>query len=224
MAAAGLCAFALAAACVDELAGPVPGTGLPAPVTWMSWIGGIGTGENLSVRLLGTRSGCGPFVVHVEREGTHIRLWPEDAVEPGAVCLFDVIVMYDTTIVLAGLPSDTYTMEALSWDAFGMTTRTFGTVSVVTGGVFDALLKAGGHGHLLADSLGCSWARPLLQIPSGDPYVLSADVSLPAGWHGAFVSGAFVQSVPRCGHSQLYQVAVAEVNPLPGGADPAHRR
>jgi hypothetical protein len=209
------CAVAALAlgSCDDGVLGP--GEGLVAPVTWMSWIGGIHSADRATVRLVGVRSSCGDFRIGVRLEGTRVRILPDEAADPRKPCLArDFLQFYDTTVTLPRLAAGNWTIEALTYDPSGVASRAFGTLVVIDQGAFDALLAAGGHAYLLADSAGCSWMRPQIQLPPDlELKVLAVNISLPAGWHPAFVRGGFMQGTARCGQTLRYQMSSAEVEP-----------
>lgn len=213
---------ALAAACANETTGPLNGQSVA--VSWMEWPARVSAAAPGTVRVVGTRSGCGTFQLEAVQSGpssvgVNAVEWRPDPPPP---CLaLDLIIIFDTVIPLPRLvtptgPTGSFTIDAPAWSQVGgLSRRAFGIVELDHQAGIE--VRAGGGALLLSDSLGCSWLRHQLPGPSDtDPQVLSADVALGPGWRPAFVTGFYATAFsPRCGQTRLFQVTAAEVEITP---------
>ena len=218
-----LAATAVLAACAEEGAGP--GTDAPIAVSWMEWPAAVTATEHGSIRILALYGACGELVLTVEQSGpssVSVAASEHFDSDPPAPCPA-VVVILDSLVPLPRLvsptgPTGSFTIDAPVADPLGgITRRVFGFVTL-TDQQPDATLQVGGRAAVIADSLGCSWARPDLPgLPGFGPFVLSSDIALgDNAWHGAFISGAFMPALsPRCGQDPLLQLRLLEVDAGP---------
>ena len=213
----------LLAACSD---GASPGTDAPLTISWLTWPAAVTAAEHGSIRIVGYYGACGTLVLDVAQSGPssvsvaateHFDTDPPPPC-PAVIGIFDTVMPLPRLVTPTG-PTGSFTIDAPVADPLGgITRRIFGFVEL-TDQQPDVTPQVGGRALVLADSLGCSWARP--DIPNrpniSGPFVLSSNIALgDDAWHGAFISGAFMPALsPRCGQDPLLQLRLLEVDAGP---------
>jgi hypothetical protein len=212
----------LAAGCANEATGPSdvqPGT-----VFWLEWPAGVTATAPGRIRVIGPDNNCGGVRFDVSAGPQRVTVQPT-FVYANQVCRFApgasiVATSYDTLLPLPGLDAAQglpawYVVGAPVFDQhFGGTfTRAFGFLELDA--LPDAMTVVAGRATLLADSIGCAWARVEAWGPRQPPlYVVENPPDLgAAALQSAFVGGHFVPASPaRCGHASVLHLDFAEID------------
>lgn len=207
------------AACTDPA-----DTGLDRPitVTWMEWPTAVTASSHDSVRLMGFM-GCGMPVLRVTQSGpssvsvmaTEHYNDPHPPSCPPTLYFLNDMVPLPRLEAPAGSTGQ-FTIDAPTFNAQGGKVRRVFGILQLSDVAPDTTVQAGGRAMLLSDSLGCSWAKPQMDLtpPAFGPWVLSSNLAPGSDWQGAFVSGVYSAALaPRCGQDFLLQLHMVEVDP-----------
>ena len=208
----------LSAGCANEATGP--SAIQPGVVTWMEWPTSVTAAARGRIRVIGPDNYCGTLTFDVTADPQQLSVVPDFRYDPPCPAVPGVVATsYDTLLPLPaldagqGLPAASrVTAPVFDYPYSNLITRGFGFVQFDT--VADPTTMAGGQAVLLADSLGCAWARVTAWGPRQPPvYVVENPPDLgAAGVQVAFVGGHFVPAVPaRCGQSSVLHLDFAEI-------------
>lgn len=189
-------------------------------VTWMEWPAGVTAAAAGRIRVIGPDNFCGTLTFAVSTGAQRLSVVPAFRYDPPCLAVPGVATSYDTLLRLPvldagqGLPAASR-VEAPVYDFpfSDLITHGFGVVERDVAP--DTTTVAGGEVVLLADSLGCAWARVASFGPRPPVYVVENPPDLgPAGTQVAFVSGHFVPAGPvRCGHASILHLDSTATTP-----------
>jgi hypothetical protein len=211
-----------AAGCASETTGP--SAVQPGVVAWMEWPTSVTAAAGGRIRVIGPNNYCGTLTFDVTAGPQQLAVAPDFRYDPPCPAVPGVVATsYDTLLPIPaldagqGLPAASrVTAPVFDYPYSSLITRGFGFVQLDT--VADPATMAGGQAVLLADSLGCAWARVAAWGPRQPPvYVVENPPDLgAAGTQVAFVGGHFVPASPaRCGHASVLHLDVAEIAVTP---------
>lgn len=207
----------LAAGCADETTTSA-GSIQPGVVTWMEWPAGVTAAAAGRIRVIGPDNFCGTLTFAVSTGPQRLSVVPAFRYDPPCLAVPGVATSYDTLLPLPvldagqGLPASSRVVApGYDYPYSDLVTRGFGLVR--RDSAPDTARVAGGEAVLLADSLGCGWARVAAFGPHPPVYVVENPPDLgPAGTQVAFVSGHFVPAVPaRCGQADVLHLDSAQI-------------
>ncbi len=212
----------LVAGCANEATGP--SAVQPGAVTWMEWPARVTAAAPGRIRVIGPDNYCGTLTFEVSAGSQRLSVVPDFRYDPPCPALPGIVATsYDTLLSLPvldagpGLPAASRVVAPVyDFPYSDLITRGFGFVQRDTAS--DMATVAGGQAVLLADSLGCAWARvaawgprqPLAYVVENPPDLGTAGIQV------AFVGGHFVPASPaRCGQSSVLHLDFAEIVATP---------
>ena len=207
-----------AAACANESTGPF--TDQPGVVAWMEWPARVTLAAPGRIRVIGPNNYCGVPTFTVRASSQRLSVVPDFRYAvpcravPGVVATsYDTLLSLPALDAGQGLPAQSLVVAPIYDYPYGdLITRGFGFIQLDTAP--DTATVAGGQAVLLADSLGCAWARVNAWGPRQPPvYVVENPPDLgAAGIQVAFVGGHFVPASPaRCGQGSVLHLDFAEI-------------
>jgi len=187
----------------------------------MEWPARVTATARGRIRVIGPDNYCGTVTFDVSTGALRVLVVPDFLYHPPCPALPGIVATsYDTLLPLPvldpghGLPAS-WLVAAPVYDYpySDLITHGFGFVHLDT--VSDTATVAGGEAVLLADSLGCAWAR-VAAFGSHPPiYVVENPPDLgAAGTQVAFVGGHFVPASPaRCGQASVLHLDSTATTP-----------